>query len=117
MRFLPRLVPVALSALLTLAAHADAERWYVLQMQDQRAGWLVEREHTEDDTITSEARTHLTLRRADTEVVLDVTTTFTETAEGRPVKMAATTNFGGWIAIRNERKMRVIGRSVVQSIS
>ena len=88
---LARILPVLL-----LAAHAWAgERWYVLEMQGQRAGWTVEREIVEDDRVTTTSESRLTIRRGETEVSLEMASRFIETEKGAPIEMSSRTALGG----------------------
>ncbi len=90
-----RTLIAVLSLLLTAVARGDAERWYVLEMQGQRAGWTVERETREGDTIVSTAETRLVIKRGDTAITLTMSTRFAETADGEPIEMTARTDMGG----------------------
>lgn len=91
----PAFLIALLTALLPGSARAGDQRWYVLEMQGQRAGWLAEGQATNDGLITSESRTNLTIRRGDTTITLDISSAFTESHDGSPISMTATTNFGG----------------------
>lgn len=75
-------------------ARAGAERWYVLEMQGQRAGWMVERESEDGERIVSTSQSSMTIRRGTTEITVSMASEFIETADGRPVEMTATANMG-----------------------
>jgi len=91
----PRIAGVLLLALLTTAARGAAERWYVMLMEDRRAGWMVERERDEDGRVVSESDARLTLRRGDTPITLEIQTRFVESPAGEPIEMSNRTTFGG----------------------
>jgi hypothetical protein len=88
---------LVLLSLLLLAhpGHASDERWYVLMMQGQRAGWMVERERTADGSIESTTESSLTIRRGETSLTISMASRFIETEDGRPIEMSSTTNLGG----------------------
>lgn len=94
MHRLTLVVALTLTHLLPGLARADSTRWYVLEMQGQRAGWMVERETTEGDRVISTSESTLTIRRGTTEVSVSTTAEFIETATGDPIEMTATENFG-----------------------
>ena len=81
--------------LLARSGHASDERWYVLMMQGQRAGWMVERERTADGSIESTTESSLTIRRGETSLTISMASRFIETEDGRPIEMSSTTNLGG----------------------
>ena len=87
---------ILLAVLTALALPCEAgERWYVLEMQGQRAGWTVEREHTKDGTIISTTESRLTIRRGTTDVTLAMSSRFVEAETGEPIEMTAKSELGG----------------------
>lgn len=89
--------PLLLLALLLLCSRVNGadERWYVMLMDEHRAGWMVERERVEDGRVISESETRMTLRRDETELTLSIETRFVETERGEPIEMWAKTVYGG----------------------
>ncbi|MBZ0172838.1 MAG: hypothetical protein K8E66_10690, partial [Phycisphaerales bacterium] len=87
----------ALLVLLLLCSRVNGagERWYVMLMDEHRAGWMVERERVEDGRVISESETRMTLRRDITELTITIQTRFEETEQGEPIEMWARTAFGG----------------------
>jgi len=80
------------------AEPAETERWFVVELQNQPAGWAVMRTAHTDDRITTAARVNLTVRRAGAAVEVEMGSTFVETADGKPIsaelnqQMGAMTN-------------------------
>lgn len=75
---------------------ADAgERWYVLEMQGQRAGWTVEAETEADGRIVTTSESRLTIRRGETAIEMAMASRFVESASGKPIEMSARTDLGG----------------------
>ena len=89
-----RLYGLIAALLVSGLARADAVRWYVLEMQGQRAGWMVERETVVGDTIVTTSESSLTIRRGETEISISMGSEFIETVDGRPIEMTATANMG-----------------------
>jgi transglutaminase-like putative cysteine protease len=83
---------------LATAAHTDSQpldRWYILTMSGQRAGWMHATRTIDGDEITTASRTELTIKRGELELNMAMSTEFRETAGGIPIEMSQTTNFGG----------------------
>ncbi len=85
-----RLTFALLGALvLLLAPHAalgdDHDRWYVVKMQGQRAGWMHTSRATADGRVTTAAETRLKIKRGAAAIEIRMTSEFVETADGRPV--------------------------------
>lgn len=102
-RFLSRSAPILLaliSALLSLQRAAAAgptdqhDRWYVLRIKDQRAGWLHDKRDNAGERITSRSTLHIELKRGDQAVVVEVEAEFVETGDGKPVSMKVVQTLG-----------------------
>ena len=68
-------------------AGEDYDRWYVLRIGDQRAGWMHAAQETSDQTIVSRTTIHLELRRGETIVPIDMAGSFTEKPDATPISM------------------------------
>ena len=96
----------AIAALLMAPGRAAAgesgyEKWYVLSMNDQRAGHAVERQTVgADGRITTAMELTFRLQRLGQEIKILVATQFIETAEGKPVSMSSTQDLS--LAVRRE---------------
>jgi transglutaminase-like putative cysteine protease len=77
-----------------LAQAKVEERWYVLRMQGQRAGWLQSLRWSSGGVITSLSRTNLELRREALKIGISVETRFIETDTGTPLLMSSTQKLG-----------------------
>ena len=80
----------ALSALTLLFAAPslraeDHDRWYVLMMQGQRAGWMHSTQKASGERITTGSEMQLKIRRGAATVEIALTSEFIETAAGKPV--------------------------------
>ncbi len=69
------------------ASAADVERWAVLLMNGQRAGWQLSATREADGKITSEGKTTMSVGRGATAMQIVMQTRFVETADGKPVSM------------------------------
>lgn len=63
------------------------ERWYVLELDGERAGWSVERWWSEGKERVTEAETTLRLARGETALEVALAGRFVETAAGEPVSL------------------------------
>lgn len=105
-----RLAAVLASVALSLAPRARAadpaprapeERWYVVRMMDQKAGWMRE---TEDEVPADEpgapanlrSRSQISLKvgRADVSIEVTISSEFVETPAGKPVRMRSEQRLG-----------------------
>ncbi|MDP1660748.1 MAG: transglutaminase-like domain-containing protein [Phycisphaerales bacterium] len=68
---------------------ATSERWYVLTMQGQRAGYLKSVETTAGDRVTSSSDMHLEIKRGAIAIKVQMQTEFVETTGGKPVSMSS----------------------------
>lgn len=70
------------------------ERWFVVELQGQRAGWMLEQVERDSDRITTTSRSLLRIGRADTPVEVEFRSVFIETIDHEPVSMAAFQRLG-----------------------
>lgn len=94
-----RLLTLVLAVLvLPLSVHADGqgteERWYIVEMQGQRAGWMHEKATIDPQTVKSESEMHLTIKRGELGITIRVASEFVETGDGKPVRMTSTMQLG-----------------------
>lgn len=98
------LCAVALLLATPMRVHAGEggyEKWYVLNMNDQRAGHAVERQSVDGDgRITTSSELTFRLQRLGQEITIKVATEFIETAEGKPVSMTSIQDLS--LAVRRE---------------
>lgn len=88
----------AIAFLLVLAASAagqDFDRWYILEMSGQRAGWMHAKQETADDRITTTSEMNLQVSRGVIKLSIALTNVFVETLEGKPVSMHVDNRLGG----------------------
>jgi len=86
---------LALALLLALAPTALAaqdveERWFIVEMQGQKAGWSVMRLIPGEDVVRTETELHIEIARGAASITVAASTWFEETPEGEPVAMSAT---------------------------
>lgn len=74
-------------------AEVEHERWFVLQIQGQKAGYSVERTIREGEHVISESELALKIRRGQIPVEMTMTSRFIETADGRPVRCVTKQRF------------------------
>lgn len=99
---MPRLIVTLLTVVaLSLAARpalgdgeGSGERWYIVQMQGQRAGWMREAAATAEGQIRSESEMSLTIKRGDLGIKIKVESRFVETEDGKPVSMRSVMQLG-----------------------
>ncbi|MGP1272774.1 MAG: transglutaminase-like domain-containing protein [Phycisphaerales bacterium] len=68
------------------AASPD-EQYFVVMLGDERAGWMVERQTTTEDRITTSAAMRFEVGRGAATVKIEVETEFVETTDHRPISM------------------------------
>ena len=91
------LVRLALALFLALAATvrgADHDRWYTVEIDGQRAGWMHVLQTSADGRIVTTTRMEVAIRRGTTPVSIAITTRFVETESGEPVEMSVDQRFG-----------------------
>ena len=84
-------VPMARAA----ADEGTRERWFVVEMMDQRAGWMHSVERREEDRIVSEDELRIEMNRAGAQINLTLHTEFIETPDGEPISIEVRQTFGG----------------------
>lgn len=90
------LLPVATRAEPAAEREAETEhRWFRIHFQDQPAGWVHEVTRRDGERITSEAITHLAIKRGRATIEVETTMRFVETADGEPIEMATTQKLPG----------------------
>lgn len=101
MRFLNhRVILLCVAALLSLVRPLAAgpgdtyDRWYVLRVQDQRAGWLHDRRSVEGDRITTSSDLRIELKRGEQALAVTVEASFVETLDGKPISMRLVRAYG-----------------------
>jgi len=73
---------------------SDADLWYTITLQGERAGWMRSRERTDTDRITTEVEWRLTVSRAGTPVESRKQGRFIETPDGKPISFWSMQNLG-----------------------
>lgn len=81
-----RLLLIVLAALIA-PARADHDRWYVMDLQGQRAGWVHIAEKSDGDTIRSLSEMRLQLKRGAATVKIALFTEFVESTDHKPISM------------------------------
>lgn len=71
------------------------ERWYVMEMMEQRAGWMHTVTVQDGDQIRSDAEMRIFIERAGSQITISVAARFVETADGEPVSADSKMSFGG----------------------
>ncbi len=95
------LIPVLcllLGAIVALPASAraqegDHERWYVIEMGGQRAGWATSSQSTEGDRVSTRSAMRFEIRRGEVAVAVVIEGEFVETLAGKPVLMVLSQQF------------------------
>jgi len=70
------------------------ERWFIVNMQGQRAGWMRTKSTTSDTRIDSETEMKLTIKRGAVSIGIRTESAFAETAAGKPISMKSTMQLG-----------------------
>jgi len=70
------------------------EQWYIVQMQNQRAGWMRERTVREGDVWRSETEMRLEIKRGSVALGIGISSEFVETTAGKPLSMSSTMKLG-----------------------
>lgn len=94
-RLMPLLALLAIVAPTLGGEVRPLDRWYVMQMSGQRAGWMHVTREIEDGKVTTISKTELRIKRGQLEMKMAMDTTFVETTEGKPISMTRSTDFGG----------------------
>ncbi|MBY0308737.1 MAG: transglutaminase-like domain-containing protein [Phycisphaerales bacterium] len=88
-------VPAAVAPGAPSAKESRVERWYVLMMQGQRAGYLQSVETAQGDRITTTSDMHMELKRGPINMTVLMQSSFVETLDGKPVSMKMVQQLGG----------------------
>ncbi len=91
------LVRLVFAVWLTLTATvraADHERWYTVEIDGQRAGWMYASQATAEGRVTTTTRMEVAIRRGATPLSIALTTRFVETEAGEPIEMSVDQRFG-----------------------
>ncbi|MCC6322846.1 MAG: transglutaminase domain-containing protein [Phycisphaerales bacterium] len=68
---------------------AGGERWYIVQMQGKRCGWMHEQEKKDGENWRNESELKLEIKRGSITVTISVESSFVETADFKPVSMSS----------------------------
>lgn len=108
-RRMVRMLGLALALLMTLGVPSGAtaqgtageakgsggrEYWYVLMMQDKRAGWMRTSEYPRDGKLVSSAEMEIRIKRNQLTVAIGISTEFVESMANEPVSMMSTMKLG-----------------------
>lgn len=98
--FTRRVFLTLLLILASFSSHAFAgekswERWYVIEMMGERAGWMHSTVVTTEERVTSTDETHIEISRAGEIITQVVKMVFVETIKGDPVSIEVHQTFGG----------------------
>lgn len=85
------------------ASSKATERWYVLLMQGQRAGWLKSVRSETPEQITSTSDVMLELKRDALKIRISMQTEFVETQDGKPISQQSTQKLGAMATTRRVR--------------
>lgn len=103
------LLALCLAVLMQTPARAAEEavttfdRWYVLQMGDEHAGYAHSTERHKDGRIVTETDTKLTVRRGDQAIAIEHTMWFVETEDGKPVEASSTLKPGAVAIVQHAK--------------
>lgn len=67
------------------------QRWYVMQMMGQPMGWMLLEQQRADGKITSTWQNHIAVARDGQEMTIELSGTFVETAQGKPLSASSHT--------------------------
>jgi transglutaminase-like putative cysteine protease len=77
-----------------LAQGEPDERWFIVEMLGQRAGWMRSVRTTTPETVTSVAEMRFSLKRGQIQLDISMDSAFVETPEGKPISMESVQKFG-----------------------
>jgi len=81
------------------------ERWYILLMQGQRAGWIKSVQTHAGGKITTESEVQLEIKREALKLRIGMTSEFVETDDGKPISQQSTQKLGAMSTTRRVRFM------------
>lgn len=91
------LVRLLVGALLVTLAPASLgqpetprERYFIVELGGQRAGWVRETQTSTEESITKDVEMHFEIRRGETGVAITMRSIFVETPDHRPLSMSST---------------------------
>lgn len=86
---------VALSLFIVIrSADAQTTRWYAVELFGSRAGVMKQTEERKGDSIVSSSDMSFDINRGAMKISISMQSSFTETAEGKPVAMRSVQNMG-----------------------
>ncbi len=92
MRFLS-IFTVALGLLWPVPAEArDIEQWFVVELQGQPTGWMMQAQAEKAGQIATTSRTQLKVARGPASIAIAIDTRFVETTDGKPISAKAVTD-------------------------
>lgn len=103
------LLALCLAVLMPSPAHAGEEavttfdRWYVLQMAGEHAGYAHSTERHKGGRIVTETDTRLTVRRGDQAIAIEHVMWFVETEDGKPVEASSTLKPGAVAIVQHAK--------------
>lgn len=103
------LLTLCLAVFMHTPAHAAGEavttfdRWYVLEMAGEHAGYAHSTERHKDGQIVTETDTKLTVRRGDQAIAIEHVMWFVETEDGQPIEASSTLKPGAVAIIQHAK--------------
>ncbi len=82
-------------------ATTNFDRWYVLEISEQRAGYMHVTERQKEDRIITQTDMQVTVKRGDAAITISVDSWFVETAEGKPVEASSSMKPGGMAIVQH----------------
>lgn len=128
MRFKPaRLLVVAVALMTVLPALAQTvvfDRWYMIEFNDQRAGWMRYQEIDTTIGYRSISEVHIEVARGEVKIAIDLKTDFYETYDGQPYELISEQKLGAqpitatyrWEPDRIKATINQGGDSTIQSL-
>lgn len=95
--FQPRWLATVAAAVLALSGSslADNQRWYIIELSGQPAGWMTSNWSTAEGLITSESKMLIKMARGASALEISMEGNFVETEAGEPVSMRSVQNMAG----------------------
>lgn len=75
-------------------AQGERERWYVIELAGQPAGWMAASQSSGEGLITTTTRMRLEIRRGQAAVTMETSSTTREREDGTPVEIESEMRFG-----------------------
>ncbi len=79
------------------------DRWYVLKMSGEQAGYAHTTERRKGDRIVSQTDMKLAIRRGDQTIAIEIETWFVETLDGKPIEASSTLRPGAVAIIQHTK--------------